>query len=107
MMEPSLTTLGAAQADCLSGYAAPLADSVGKDGKVCMFVSPHLRTCQTAHPLFLALETKKFVIAEVKEDLFETGGIPKLKLPVNQLADTSLPFDQQLARFLQVWNTVI
>lgn len=105
MTEPALTSLGFAQAERLSGYAAPLADSVGKDGKVCMFVSPQLRTCQTAHPLFLALKAKNFVTAEVKEDIFEMPGILKLKLP--PLGDASLSFVDKFRILQNVWTSVI
>lgn len=108
ILEPSLTSLGLVQADSLAGYAAPLADSVGKDGKVCMFVSPHLRTCQTGYPLFQALDVKNFVTAEVKEDLFEMPGFPKTKMHQGLVdATSSLSLTEKVQKFKKKWNAVV
>lgn len=76
--EPALNSLGEVQANRSRLYAGALAKDVGEGGKVCIFVSPHLRTCQTAKPLVEELNKTSSCQTLVKDNIWETPGIPKL-----------------------------
>eukprot|EP00931_Biecheleriopsis_adriatica_P123898 TRINITY_DN98989_c0_g1_i1.p1 TRINITY_DN98989_c0_g1~~TRINITY_DN98989_c0_g1_i1.p1 ORF type:complete len:349 (-),score=53.06 TRINITY_DN98989_c0_g1_i1:133-1179(-) len=70
-----LSPLGELQAERLRGYGPLLAQKVGEGGKACIFVSPMLRTCQTAAPLVAELRQRNACRVWVKDDIFEFGGM--------------------------------
>lgn len=73
--DPALTSKGLEEAEQLSNYYAPLLEkAVGPEGRVHLFVSPFLRTCQTAAPLARRLGAARCRVA-VRPDLFEVGGV--------------------------------
>jgi broad specificity phosphatase PhoE len=67
----ALTELGQKQAQQLGQFYAPLLLEKAKQGKVHLWVSPQLRTMQTASPLFTELHSKTGVTANLRTTLHE------------------------------------
>jgi len=73
--DPPLTSKGENEARLFSSMYAPrVAKAVGPGGKVRVFVSPCLRTLQTAEPLVKSLGPERCTV-EVQPDIYEVGGV--------------------------------
>jgi len=73
-----LSPRGEFQAERLRGYAPLLTKCAGPGGKVCVFVSPMQRACQTAAPLVAELRERNSCRVWVKDDIYEVGGMSKV-----------------------------
>lgn len=73
--DPSLSAKGMAEAEQFAHANVPkLLEAVGPTGCVHIFVSPLLRTCQTAWPLVKLLGSEHCKV-EVRPDIYEVGGV--------------------------------
>ena len=68
-----LTELGEQQAELLGEFYAPLLMEKAREGKLRLFVSPQMRTCQTAAPLYSRLHQETGIRAAVRVELHEHG----------------------------------
>ena len=68
-----LTPLGEEQAEQLGEFYAPLLMEKAREGKLRLFVSPQMRTCQTAAPLYSRLHQETGIRAAVRVELHEHG----------------------------------
>ena len=68
-----LTPLGEQQAEQLGEFYAPLLMEKAREGKLRLFVSPQMRTCQTAAPLYSRLHQETGIRAAVRVELHEHG----------------------------------
>ncbi|CAE7533352.1 katG1, partial [Symbiodinium microadriaticum] len=73
LSDPALTDKGMQEAEEVANTLAPMLRRLAGSRQIKIFVSPFMRTLQTAQPLARALGSACSV--EVHPDLFEVGGV--------------------------------